>query len=171
MLDAARANLGNMPQATVARADFSRPQWVESVQSHRPFDIIVSGFAIHHLGDERKRELYGEIFDLLGPGGVFLNLEHVASATKAGERLFDEFFIDHLHDFHRGDDPKARREHIAGAYYQRPDKKENILAPVERQCQWLRDLGFADVDCFFKVFELAIFGGRKTSNKQDGGIA
>lgn len=45
-----------------------------------------------------------------------------------------------------------------------PDKKENILAPVEEQCRRLCDLGYRDVDCFFKVFELSLFGGRKGSN-------
>ena len=46
--------------------------------------------------------------------------------------------------------------------YNRPDKKENLLAPVEAQCEELRRIGFEDVDCFFKLFELALFGGRKT---------
>jgi hypothetical protein len=32
---------------------------------------------------------------------------------------------------------------------------------VDRQCQWLEAIGFVDVDCFFKLFELASFGGRK----------
>ena len=50
---------------------------------------------------------------------------------------------------------------IEAAYYQ--DKKENIPAPVESQCQWLRETGFQEVDCFFKTFELALFGGRKIS--------
>ena len=46
-------------------------------------------------------------------------------------------------------------------YHARPDKADNILAPVEQQCLWLRDIGFADVDVFWKWFELALFGGRK----------
>jgi hypothetical protein len=37
----------------------------------------------------------------------------------------------------------------------------NILALVEDQCRWLRQIGFRDVDCFWKYFELAIFGGLK----------
>ena len=37
----------------------------------------------------------------------------------------------------------------------------NILAPVEVQCQWLREIGFTDVDCYLKMFEVAVFGGRR----------
>jgi len=165
MLDAARKNVGSLHNATVAKVDFASPQWQNVARLHGPFDIVVSGFAIHHQPDKRKREIYTEVFSLLAPGGIFLNLEHVASATKAGQELFDDFFVDHLYDFHSRSDADANRDTIAGEYYKRPDKEENILAPVQEQCKWLTQIGFADVDCFFKVFELAIFGGRKISNK------
>jgi len=136
-----------------------------------PFDIVVSGFAIHHQPDKRKREIYTEVFSMLAPGGIFLNLEHVASATDAGQELFDDFFVDHLYAFHSRSDAGANRDAIADEFYKRPDKKENILAPVQNQCKWLRQIGFADVDCFFKVFELALFGGRKISNKANSADA
>jgi tRNA (cmo5U34)-methyltransferase len=165
MLEAARENLAALPQATIAFGDFSMPKWIKVAQPYCPFDIVVSGFAIHHQPDTRKRALYSEIFDLLAPGGLFFNLEHVASATEAGEKLFDEFFIDHLHKFHSRSNPGVNRTATSDTYYRRPDKKENILARVEMQCDWIRDIGFVDVDCFFKVFELALFGGRKASDK------
>lgn len=103
------------------------------------------------------------MFDLLGAGGVFLNLEHVASPTPDVRRLFDSFFVDHLYRLHQSREPQKTREEIAKDYYHRPDKDENILASVDIQCQWLKQIGFADVDCFFKIFELALFGGRKAS--------
>ena len=53
------------------------------------------------------------------------------------------------------------REEVAEEFVHRPDKQANILALVEVQCDWLRDCGFDDVDCYFKVLELALFGGRR----------
>ena len=94
--------------------------------------------------------------------GGFLGLFVPAAA---GEQLSDEFFVDHLYQFQAKSDPDASRAAIADAYYRRVDKKENILTAVEEQCRWLRDLRFQDVDCFFKVFDLALFGGRKTSDR------
>jgi tRNA (cmo5U34)-methyltransferase len=164
MLHAARVSLSHTPQATLVKADFSSSQWVNAIQAAPPFDIIISGFAIHHQPDERKKQLYSEIYRLLSPGGLFLNLEHVASASSAATLLFDEFFVDHLYAFHAVDGPARTREDIADTYYNRPDKKENILASVTDQCEWLRRIGFEDVDCFFKIFELALFGGRKLLN-------
>lgn len=161
MLEAVRATTKDIPRASIVRADFSTPRWIEALPDGPPFGIVVSGFAIHHQPNQRKRELYAEIFEMLAPGGVFLNLDHVASATGAGQDLFEDFFVDRLYEYHGRSDPQTDRETIAEDYYNRPDKKENILAPVGRQCEWLREIGFADVDCFFKVFELALFGGRK----------
>ena len=169
MLDAARTRLTETSRATVVKADFSNPQWRSILPAENTFDIVVSGFAIHHQHDDRKKALYSEIYDLLTPGGIFLNLEHVASITHAGEQLSDEFFIDHLYDFHTSLNPGKTKEEIADIYYNRPDKKENILAPIEDQCSWLREIGFQDVDCFFKIFELALFAGRKASNKPNAG--
>ena len=141
--------------------DLATKNWTQSAADYLPFDLVISGLAIHHLPDRRKRELYGEIFDRLKPGGLFLNLEHVAPASAWSQQAFDDLFIDSLwsHDQKRGG--ARSRDDVAQQWYHRPDKTENILAPVEAQCAWLREIGFVDVDCFFKVFQLALFGGRK----------
>ncbi len=142
-------------------ADYGERCWVESVSDHRPFDLVVSGFSIHHQPDERKAALYGEIFELLAPGGVFLNLEHVSSQSKWGEAAFDNLMIDSLWDYHRQRQSKHSREQVADEYVNRTDWSANILASVEEQCRWLCEIGFTDVDCYFKILELALFGGRK----------
>lgn len=103
------------------------------------FDAVVSSFAIHHVEHERKRSLYGEVFDLLEPGGVFANFEHVASAT---DRL-------HLAFFAAIDEP-----------IENEDPSDRLL-DVETQLGWLRELGFDDVDCHWKWLEMALLVGVK----------
>ncbi len=160
MLEAARSRLGDDPRATLVRADIASPAWAAAVGGE-PFDAVVSGFVIHHQPDARKKALFREIFDRLRPGGVFVNLDQVSSPTPAVEALHHDHFIDCIHRFHAAGAAPKTREEIAAAYITRPTRDENILAPVTDQCQWLRAIGFTDVDCYFKLFELAIFGGRR----------
>jgi len=162
MLARARQALAtSSPAPRFVVGDLADSAWVESVRSDAPFDVVASGYAIHHLTDARKRALYAEIFALLAPGGTFVNIEHVASASAAVEALSDALLIDTLAAFQRDKGAPRSRQEIAVEFAQRPDKAANILAPVDRQCDWLRAIGFEDVDCFFKVFELAVFGGRR----------
>jgi SAM-dependent methyltransferase len=132
---------------TVARRRFVRDGRIELIEHDLteplptlgPFDAVVSSFAIHHLEHERKRSLYGEVFDLLEPGGVFANFEHVASPTQ---RL-------HLAFFAAIDEPIE---------YEDPS---DCLLDVGAQLGWLRELGFADVDCYWKWLEMALLVGVK----------
>jgi tRNA (cmo5U34)-methyltransferase len=103
------------------------------------FDVVVSSFAIHHLTHERKRSLYAEVFEHLNPGGVFCNLEHVASATPELHRLF----LAQLDVRPEDEDPS------------------NKLLKVHPQLVWLREVGLVDVDCHWKWRELALLAGRR----------
>ncbi len=158
MLEQARERLARFgARAATVEADLGSPAWRERVQG--PFDAILSGFAIHHLPDERKRALYREAYNLVAAGGVFLNLEHVSSATPLVEEMFNETMAGHLFERRRERGEQVTLEQVRRDFLERPDRAANILSPVEAQCEWLREIGFVDVDCFWKYFELTIFGG------------
>jgi SAM-dependent methyltransferase len=167
MLIAARQRLSGYLNAHFVLSDYGQTGWQDEVLAplggtdSRRFDVIVSGFSIHHQPDGRKWQLYKELYSLLNPGGLFLNLEHVSSPTPWLERQFEQHFIDSLVAYHHAAGSGKIREQIDHEFYSRPDKQANILAPVELQLAWLRDIGFQDVDCYLKIFELALFGGRK----------
>jgi tRNA (cmo5U34)-methyltransferase len=155
MLERARAATGDFEgRCEIVLADLSEPLGAHAAPGS--VDVIVSGYAIHHLPHERKRSLYTEVYALLAPGGLFVNLEHVASLTPAVEALWNALIVDRL-AAHSG----RPWEQVEAEYMNRPDRVDNILAPVETQVAWLREIGFAHADCYFKWLELAVFGGVK----------
>ncbi len=134
MLEAARERLADDDRIELVKHDLTEP-----LPSLGRFDAVVSSMAIHHLDHARKRSLYGEVFDLLEPGGVFANFEHVASPTH---QLHLAFF-DAIGEPLENEDPSDR------------------LLDVETQLGWLRDFGFDDADCYWKWLEMALLIGIK----------
>lgn len=125
---------GNNAAVTIVAHDFDQP-----LPSMGRFDAVISSFAIHHVAHERKRAIYQEIFAMIEPGGVFCNLEHVASPTPALHRAFLK------------------------ALSWEDEDPSNKLLDLETQLAWLRQIGFEDVDCHWKWRELALFVGIKPS--------
>ena len=95
------------------------------------------------MSDARKAALYAECVALLRPGGVFANLDIVASPTQA------------LHD-------RWRNEMDA-----RDDPADRLCA-LEPQLEWLRWTGLTDVDCIWKWRSLALMRGQRSTADSDG---
>ncbi len=134
MLEAARERFAGDERIELVAHDLAQP-----LPALGRFDAVVSSMAIHHLEHERKRSLYAEVLELLEPGGVFANFEHVASPTR---RLHLAFFA------------------AVGEPLEDEDPSDRLL-DVESQLAWLRELGFDDVDCHWKWLEMALIGGVK----------
>lgn len=134
MLAEARGRFAGDPRVEIVEHDLDQP-----LPELGRFDAIVSSFVIHHLEHERKRSLYEEAFELLEPGGVFANFEHVASPTERLHRAFFEAIGEPIEN----EDPSDR------------------LLDVETQLRWLREIGFEDVECYWKWREMALLAGVK----------
>jgi SAM-dependent methyltransferase len=138
MLGAARERFAGDDRVELVGHDLARP-----LPALGRFDAVVSSMAIHHLEHERKRSLYGEVLELLEPGGVFANFEHVASPTH---RLHLAFF------------------EAIGEPIENEDPSDRLL-DVEAQLGWLRDHGFDDVDCYWKWREMALLVGFRPTDR------
>ena len=139
MLDTLRERFSSTADVSVVAHDLTN-----DLPEMGSFDCVISSFAIHHLAHERKQSLYRQIFEILTPGGVFCNLEHVASATTALH-----------HEFLRALDSPPEQE-----------DPSNKLLDVETQLHWLDEIGFIDVDCHWKWRELALLAGRKQNRRR-----
>jgi SAM-dependent methyltransferase len=134
MLDKAKQRFHEQPRATVVAHNLDNP-----LPDVGTYDAVVSSFAIHHCEHKRKQGLYQEVWSLLAPGGVFCNLEHVASPSVRVHKRFLKMLDVRPED----EDPS------------------NKLLDVETQLQWFQDIGFRDVDCYWKWRELALLVGHK----------
>ena len=162
MLQQAREQLAEYAsQLAFEDLDYGDPAWVNKMQAYAPFDAIVSGYSIHHQPDARKRPIYAEIFSLLKPGGWFINIEHVASSAQTNIDLFENHYASERYAIEQRNGGTRTFDQVADEYKNRPDKAANILLPVEVQCNWLNEIGYEEVDCYFRVYELAVFGGRR----------
>jgi len=131
MLAMAEHRFQDEPRATFVNGDLR-----DDITGLGMFDVIVSGFAIHHLEHRRKRRLFAEISSALSPAGVFLNLEVVQSASPSLHHQFLE------------------------AIGRTADDPEDRLASVSDQLQWMTEAPLAEVDCHWKWRGFALLGGR-----------
>lgn len=143
MLDHAREQLARFGErVSFAEGNLTEPSWVETVRG--PFDLAVSSIAIHNLRDPRRiRVLYAEVFDLMAEGGFFMNLEYVRLSSPRLQPLAIWAAQD------------AEAGYLIGS------GGAGSPGTAAEQLVWLREAGFAPVECFWKEFRLALIGGFK----------
>jgi tRNA (cmo5U34)-methyltransferase len=162
MLQHARPRLATYgEQVQLLLRDLADPAWHADLAG--PFHGAVSAIALHHLTDERKRQLCREVFELLRPGGLFLNddvveapsffQEHFASLTDRAIQKQEKNKTGVLRPI---EEIRAER-----AARMRPAGQRSHIAPLSAQLDWWQAAGFTAVDCYWKFLNLAIFGGVK----------
>jgi SAM-dependent methyltransferase len=176
---ASRAILERHPRATAILADFSAQMMAAGEPQMRPYagryrnvefdmttgewptaipgqlDTIVTSMCVHHLTDERKQGLFGEIFEHLVPGGWYFNYDPVSAPAPAVGQIWQR-----ISD--REDPETAHRRHHRTAEEQaRWENHVRYIIPLDQQLNYLRSAGFAGIDIFWKKLENVIYGGHR----------
>lgn len=118
-----------------------------------PYDIICSALSIHHLTDDKKRNLYARIHAALNHGGIFFNAEQVEGETPDQQARYMAYW-----------DAFLGRGPLTGEDRDRAVMRRETLdrtAKLSIQLAWLRESGFSPVDVVFKNRSFAVMRGRK----------
>ena len=130
------------------------------VEDHR-YDFCFSVNPIHHLSFLNKARLYAKLYRELRHGGLFLVSDPVQPASERSERWQFELWRDWMNEALEA----IGRQGEVGRYDELPleykHKPENKASGLFEQIQLLRQVGFRDVDCFWKYGIFAVFGGIK----------
>lgn len=117
-----------------------------------PYDLAISALSIHHLSDSDKQRLYQRIYNVLNPGGMFVNADQVLGKTPELEKLYRQNWLDSVRALGISDEDLDAA--LKRMEYDR-------MATLDIQLSWLEAAGFQDVDCWYKNFSFAVFGGRR----------
>lgn len=157
MLDKAKERLRGFKNIQFIKASFQ--EVLEKNILHQTFDFVVSSLAIHHLTMKEKIALFKNIYSHLNINGYFLNIDVILAPTEILEQWYLSLWRDWI----------AERKTILGIegdffddiidrYKNNKDNKPDTL---ENQLNALKDIGFRNVDCFYKYGIFSMYGGRK----------
>ena len=143
--------------------DFLKSSFQETIRnniiSDQEFDFIVSSMAIHHLATDEKKSLFKGIYRWLRSGGYFVNIDVVLAPSESLDKWYmkawQEWMDEKKISMGIEDDPS---QNIVQRYKNNDDNNPDTL---DGQINALKEIGFKDVDCFYKYGIFTMFGGKK----------
>jgi cyclopropane fatty-acyl-phospholipid synthase-like methyltransferase len=146
-------------RAQVAAFDIMSGDWYGLLDGA---DAVVSSLCVHHLNGEGKRNLFAAVRERLSARGCLLIADLVLSQRMEARELFAATWDHSAHERSRAQTGDMAlfdlfvREHWN--YYRYHDPFDQP-SPLFNQLLWLKEAGFAVVDCFWMQAGHAIYGG------------
>ena len=127
---------------------------LRDIEFNSDYDLIISSLALHHLKtDEEKIAIYQKIYDSLKDGGAFYNADSVTASSEYLKNVSIELWKEFMR---KTITEEEIEEQWLPRYYE-----EDFPAPLIKQVDWLRQVGFKNVDVTWKYVQGAVFGGIK----------
>ena len=146
MIEEAKSRLKDRPNITYIVDDYTKYQF------DKKYEIVMSSLSIHHLTNQQKRQLYENIYSILNKNGVFINADQVLGSTPFIENLYKRVWK------FKVENSGLSKDELHAAYERVKLDKMDVL---EDQLNWLKEIGFLDVDCVYKYYNFVVMFGRK----------
>ncbi|MDO0824164.1 class I SAM-dependent methyltransferase [Desulfosporosinus nitroreducens] len=146
MLEVAKVRFKGNLNVTYINDDYTNYKFNEK------YDVIISSLSIHHLTEDEKKQLYRNIYACLNENGVFINADQVLGETPFIESLYKRDWK------YKVENSGLSKEEILSAYER---VKLDKMSTLDDQINWLKGIGFTDVDCVYKYFNFVVIYGRK----------
>jgi len=120
----------------------------------KKYDVMVSSLALHHLAnDEDKKTFYRKIFDALNDNGVFYNADVVLGSNDRLQELYMAKWMTFM-------GKTVSSEEIENKWlvnYKTEDRPTKLM----NHLNWLKNIGFSEIDVVWKYYNFAVYGGSK----------
>lgn len=126
-------------------------------QNTRRYDLIISSLSIHHLTDDEKKKLFGDVYRSLNDTGVFVNVDQIKGPTPDMQDWYWANWLVKVRE--KG----AAEEQIQASIQRRTRYDKDVL--LLDQLKWLLEAGFANVDCIYKNTFIGVFYASKAFNE------
>ncbi|NUU79356.1 class I SAM-dependent methyltransferase [Paenibacillus xylanilyticus] len=146
MLEMARRRFADTDQVQYVVGDYTKHAFTSS------YDMIISSLSIHHLTHADKKNVFGTVYKMLEPGGLFINADQVQGRTPMTDAYYRHRWLDAIHKSGLSD------EAISASIERR---KVDINAKLEDQLLWLEEAGFSVADCMYKYLDFVVFYAQK----------
>jgi ubiquinone/menaquinone biosynthesis C-methylase UbiE len=161
MLELAKTRLGELGQ---------RVEWVLSdfkmmpatVTKPETFDVVISSYALHHLGAQEKLAVLKSAVHAMKPAGWFLNADIVVAAAPAVERRIQEIRVEAVTDRAPVQDKRFCNTNTTRQFLDDLEATERDRPQtLDEDVRILRESGIAKAEVFWKEYREAVIGGPK----------
>jgi tRNA (cmo5U34)-methyltransferase len=142
------------------QADLEDPAWHNGLPDK--FDAIVSALAFNLLADGAKQRLFTQCYEMLAPHGCLVFSDRLRAADDAVDRFYLDQWVNFIVRQTREvlgkevtlETVADRQRSLDEAAGVKPATLEDVLA-------WLKQAGLAQIECYWKHFQWAVFGASK----------
>jgi trans-aconitate methyltransferase len=149
-------------RAQIESFDLASTKWYVHLSGA---DCVLSSLVIHHLSGQAKQTLFATIHDQLSPRGALLIADLIEPQRSEARALFAATWdrIAEVQSLAQTGSTTLfeKFKQVEWNYYRFHDPFDQP-SPLFQQLLWLKEAGFAIVDCFWLQAGHAIYGGYKT---------